>query len=220
MNLRSLVISDGGFRSAVLIELAIREDKHHPALLEFTNGISYQQHTANYVLKEHYQLTQSLTRRYNPIAENEQLLNVCEQLLRAIPLARKLQCDVILLPWTRHAWKEVIGLCTKEQIQKWCHWLKDFLHNMQFQYTQEGTYCGFVDVEIPMCYLSDRQIVALGDTYNVPWHLSHDCTEIIHCGQCENCIDRQTAFIELQLTDPVAYQKEIFYEDFSNRPQY
>lgn len=83
-----------------------------------------------------------------------------------------------------------------------------------------GTY-GLVKVETPLLYLNKAQVVKQGLALNVPYKMTWSCYEGREkaCGECGTCIDRQNAFIENGILDPIGYETRVDsvgYQSFSD----
>lgn len=77
---------------------------------------------------------------------------------------------------------------------------------------QAGTKAGVegrrLEVRAPLLTLSKSQIIQLGLTLNVPFHLTHSCYDpigVLACGQCDSCLIRKQGFAEAGVEDPIAY---------------
>lgn len=72
---------------------------------------------------------------------------------------------------------------------------------------QEGT-SGRVSLEAPLISLNKAGVVELGQQYDAPWHLTWSCYEgrEAACGKCGTCIDRQEAFKQNGMMDPIPYE--------------
>ncbi len=59
----------------------------------------------------------------------------------------------------------------------------------------------------PLLDLGKKEIIQLGDGYQVPWSLTYSCYlgQEIACGRCDSCQLRRQAFRELGREDPVGY---------------
>jgi 7-cyano-7-deazaguanine synthase len=74
----------------------------------------------------------------------------------------------------------------------------------------EGT--GYkVGLDAPLIDLNKSGVVALGVKYKAPFHLTWSCYEGGEraCGTCGTCIDRQKAFLDNGMTDPILYEQRI-----------
>lgn len=64
-----------------------------------------------------------------------------------------------------------------------------------------------IRIENPLIELSKTEVIRLGEELNVDWNLTFSCyndTEGESCGECPACIEREEAFKEAGVTDPVA----------------
>lgn len=66
-----------------------------------------------------------------------------------------------------------------------------------------------VEICAPLIHLSKRDIVALGLSLQVPFHLTHSCYDPtgdgVACGQCDSCRIRLEGFRAAGVTDPIPY---------------
>ena len=63
-------------------------------------------------------------------------------------------------------------------------------------------------IHTPLITMSKADIIRLGMTLNVPFHLTHSCYDPIGslaCGQCDSCLIRKRGFTEVGVVDPVPY---------------
>jgi len=77
---------------------------------------------------------------------------------------------------------------------------------------QAGTKAGVegkrIEVRTPLMKLTKAQIVQLGVTLNVPFHLTHSCYDpigTVACGRCDSCLIRKQGFAQAGVVDPIAY---------------
>lgn len=77
---------------------------------------------------------------------------------------------------------------------------------------QAGTKAGVegkrIEVRTPLLRLTKAQIVQLGVTLNVPFHLTHSCYDPIGsvaCGCCDSCLIRRQGFAQAGVVDPIPY---------------
>ena len=65
-----------------------------------------------------------------------------------------------------------------------------------------------VNVRAPFVNLTKAGVVKVGLSLKVPYELTYSCYEGdgISCGTCATCIDRQKAFYENGVIDPVPYK--------------
>lgn len=63
-------------------------------------------------------------------------------------------------------------------------------------------------LEAPFLNISKADIVAIGKSLNVPYHLTRTCykDQPIACGKCGSCYERKEAFMLNGLTDPIPYE--------------
>jgi len=76
----------------------------------------------------------------------------------------------------------------------------------------EGTKAGMqgkgIEIRTPLLRMTKAEIIRLGLTLNVPFHLTHSCydpTGPIACGQCDSCLIRKRGFAEAGVVDPIQY---------------
>ena len=65
-----------------------------------------------------------------------------------------------------------------------------------------------IEVRTPLLTLTKAEIIRLGMTLNVPFHLTHSCYDpvgAVACGQCDSCLIRRKGFAELGVADPIPY---------------
>jgi len=77
---------------------------------------------------------------------------------------------------------------------------------------QTGTKAGAegtrIEVRAPLLTLTKEEIIRLGMTLNVPFHLTHSCYDpvgTIACGQCDSCLIRKQGFAKAGVEDPIPY---------------
>jgi len=60
---------------------------------------------------------------------------------------------------------------------------------------------------LPFTSMTKADIVKLGVTLKVPFHLTWSClaAEPPYCGRCEGCLERLSAFHDAGITDPTTY---------------
>jgi 7-cyano-7-deazaguanine synthase len=74
--------------------------------------------------------------------------------------------------------------------------------------TQAGVEGRRIDVRAPLLTLSKAEIIQLGMTLKVPFHLTHSCYDPVGglaCGQCDSCVIRRQGFAQAGVEDPIAY---------------
>jgi 7-cyano-7-deazaguanine synthase len=77
---------------------------------------------------------------------------------------------------------------------------------------QAGTKAGAegkrIEVRAPLLTLTKAEIIQLGMTLNVPFHLTHSCYDpigTVACGQCDSCLIRKQGFGKAGVVDPIPY---------------
>lgn len=77
---------------------------------------------------------------------------------------------------------------------------------------QAGTKVGAegkpLTVQAPLLTMTKAQIIQLGLTLQVPFHLTHSCYDPVGnlaCGRCDSCAIRKQGFADAGVEDPVAY---------------
>ena len=77
---------------------------------------------------------------------------------------------------------------------------------------QAGTKSGMrgksIEIRAPLLRMTKAEIIRLGRTLNVPFHLTHSCYDPIGpiaCGQCDSCLIRKRGFVEAGVVDPIQY---------------
>ncbi|MCP9455311.1 MAG: 7-cyano-7-deazaguanine synthase QueC [Nitrospira sp.] len=74
--------------------------------------------------------------------------------------------------------------------------------------TKAGMEGRSIEIRAPLLMLTKAQIVALGASLNVPFHLTHSCYDPVGslaCGQCDSCLIRRKGFAEAGVLDPIPY---------------
>lgn len=74
--------------------------------------------------------------------------------------------------------------------------------------TKAGTEGRSFEVRAPLLTLTKAQIVTLGLSLNVPFHLTHSCYDPVGsmaCGRCDSCLIRLKGFAEAGVADPIPY---------------
>jgi len=64
-----------------------------------------------------------------------------------------------------------------------------------------------LEIEAPFSNVPKSETIKLGTKLGVPFHLTWSCYLNLpkHCGKCESCINRKSAFKQSGLTDPTEY---------------
>ena len=87
----------------------------------------------------------------------------------------------------------------------------EFIHAVETA-IQAGTKAGVegthLEIRAPLLRLSKAEIIRLGLTLDVPFHLTHSCYDpvgTVACGQCDSCLIRRRGFAEVGVVDPIQY---------------
>jgi 7-cyano-7-deazaguanine synthase len=66
-----------------------------------------------------------------------------------------------------------------------------------------------IRIEAPLLFMSKAEIIRLGVTLRVPFHLTHSCYDPHPdgraCGRCDSCRIRREGFQAAGIPDPIAY---------------
>ncbi len=65
-----------------------------------------------------------------------------------------------------------------------------------------------IEIRAPLLRMAKAEIIRLGLTLNIPFHLTHSCYDPIGpiaCGQCDSCLIRKRGFEEAGVVDPIQY---------------
>lgn len=74
--------------------------------------------------------------------------------------------------------------------------------------TKAGMQGNGIEIRAPLLRMTKAEIIQLGLTLNVPFHLTHSCYDPIGsmaCGQCDSCLIRKRGFTEAGVVDPIQY---------------
>lgn len=74
--------------------------------------------------------------------------------------------------------------------------------------TKAGVEGKGIEVRTPLLKMTKAEIVRLGVSLNVPFHLTHSCYDpigLLACGHCDSCLIRKRGFFEAGVVDPVPY---------------
>jgi 7-cyano-7-deazaguanine synthase len=88
----------------------------------------------------------------------------------------------------------------------------DYLHAFE-EVARLGTRTGVlgkgIEIRAPLLHLTKAEIIRLGATLGVPFHLTHSCYDPAAdgkaCGRCDSCRIRREGFQAVGLPDPIAY---------------
>jgi 7-cyano-7-deazaguanine synthase len=65
-----------------------------------------------------------------------------------------------------------------------------------------------IEIRAPLLRMTKADIIRLGASLNVPFHLTHSCYDPAQngaCGRCDSCLIRRAGFQEAGMQDPIAY---------------
>lgn len=74
--------------------------------------------------------------------------------------------------------------------------------------TKAGLQGKGIEIRAPLLRMTKAEIIQLGVTLNVPFHLTHSCYDPIGsmaCGQCDSCLIRKQGFAEAGVVDLIQY---------------
>jgi 7-cyano-7-deazaguanine synthase len=74
--------------------------------------------------------------------------------------------------------------------------------------TKAGAEGKRIEVRTPLLALTKAEIIRLGVTLNVPFHLTHSCYDpkgTMACGRCDSCLIRRQGFATAGVVDPIPY---------------
>lgn len=75
--------------------------------------------------------------------------------------------------------------------------------------TRMGVLGQDIEIRAPLLHLAKAQIIRLGASLGVPFHLTHSCYDPAAggkaCGRCDSCRIRREGFLAAGLPDPIAY---------------
>ena len=78
--------------------------------------------------------------------------------------------------------------------------------------TRSGVKGNGIEIRAPLLSLSKAEIIRLGESLDVPFHLTHSCYDPpasgAACGRCDSCRIRREGFLAAGTTDPIAYAEE------------
>lgn len=78
--------------------------------------------------------------------------------------------------------------------------------------TRSGVEGKRIEIRAPLLFLSKVEIIRLGVSLDVPFHLTHSCYDPLAsgaaCGRCDSCRIRREGFLAAGTTDPIAYAEE------------
>ncbi len=78
--------------------------------------------------------------------------------------------------------------------------------------TRSGVQGKTIGIRAPLLSLSKAEIIRLGASLGVPFHLTHSCYDPqvtgAACGRCDSCRIRREGFRAAGVTDPIAYAEE------------
>ena len=75
--------------------------------------------------------------------------------------------------------------------------------------TRSGVEGKGIEIRAPLLSLSKGEIIRLGASLHVPFHLTHSCYDPtmsgVACGRCDSCRIRREGFRATGMSDPIAY---------------
>ena len=75
--------------------------------------------------------------------------------------------------------------------------------------TRSGVEGKGIEIRAPLLSLSKGEIIRLGASLHVPFHLTHSCYDPtmagVACGRCDSCRIRREGFRAAGMSDPIAY---------------
>ncbi len=74
--------------------------------------------------------------------------------------------------------------------------------------TKAGMHGKKIEIRAPLLQLTKADIIRLGLTLSVPFHLTHSCYDpigTVACGHCDSCLIRRRGFAEAGVVDPIPY---------------
>lgn len=74
--------------------------------------------------------------------------------------------------------------------------------------TKAGMHGKKIQIRAPLLQLTKADIIRLGLTLSVPFHLTHSCYDpigTVACGHCDSCLIRRRGFAEAGVVDPIQY---------------
>ena len=78
--------------------------------------------------------------------------------------------------------------------------------------TRVGVEGKSIEIRAPLLTFSKAEIIRLGASLGVPFHLTHSCYDPLvtgeACGRCDSCRIRREGFLAAGATDPIAYAEE------------
>lgn len=76
----------------------------------------------------------------------------------------------------------------------------------------ESSTGGRVRLDVPFLGLTKAEVIQTGNQLDVPWERTYSCrhNRQQHCGRCEQCMARISAFTEACIADPTSYDNPLF----------
>jgi 7-cyano-7-deazaguanine synthase len=74
--------------------------------------------------------------------------------------------------------------------------------------TKAGAEGNRIEVRTPLLKMTKAEIIRLGMTLGVPFHLTHSCYDpvgTVACGRCDSCLIRKQGFATAGVVDPIPY---------------
>ena len=209
--MRTLVLCNGGLKSAFLLGLAKREDDEPPLAVFYTHPDivpDLRSSQAVEALGEYYKCSHMYLTLTNP--KPFTFYDIFHMLVHTLALARKTECYRVLLGWSQDNWRACAHLYDKSTIAAFISNIGQTFSLIQNVYDPEYplTRIAEIEIEVPFYRLTDGQVIFLGTEYFTPWHLTYNCEQNnkLHCGMCDRCHLRQLTFKAANRVDPTEYK--------------
>lgn len=206
--MRTLVLCNGGLKSAFLLSLAVREDTSKPYILFYTTRRDdFKRARSVQYLAEYYECDYEMITRPQKM-QCETFFDILHMILHTLPIARKHQCERIFFGWSFENWQSCMKLYDRNVVEAFLSQVRETLNLIQTSYVPHSTeFLCPVELEMPLYRLYDAQVIFAGRDYFVPWHLTTNCTEAYsgECGMCDTCHERQLVFKAAKIEDTTDY---------------
>jgi len=211
--METLILTSAGIESTVAVAMALKNGER-PYLLHFSLGRKSDINELHYV---NYQSTKlrlpsklidltAMQNLFSGVMEREWLFSegdvACPSEVSFLPGLIELS---ILFAKQAGLEKISVGL-TKEQLPK------ERLKSIELlQESNDLFHSKFIKVkiELPFAHQEKSEVIKLGESLKVDFQQSWSCLEgnESHCGVCQSCVSRKTAFKKAGVEDPTKYQK-------------